>query len=146
MSSVVLSCRNCRTETATPVQQLLTRPRCKSCQQALSATAPVEIGREAIDGVLKNSPLPVLLVFYSQWNAASTMAAPVIQEVALRHTGRLLVLRINTDMNPDVMKRYNATSLPALLVFRGGSERKRLNGAHSVVEIEQLLSDSGVPR
>ena len=96
--------------------------------------------------MIKSSPIPVLLVFYSQWNAPSTMVAPVLAEVALRHAGRLLVGRINTDMNPDVMKRYNAAALPALIMFRGGNERKRLHGAHSVVEIEQLLSDSGFPR
>ena len=146
MSSIVLTCPGCRTDNPTPVQQLLSRPRCQRCQQALTATTPIELTRDVVDGVIKSSPIPVLLVFYSQWSAPSTMVAPVLAEVALRHAGRLLVGRINTDMNPDVMKRYNATALPALIMFRGGGERKRLHGAHSVVEIEQLLSDSGFPR
>lgn len=142
MSSIVLSCPSCRTDNATAAQQLLSRPRCQRCQQALSLNAPVETTREAVDGVIRNAPIPVLLVFYSQWNAPSAMATPVLQQVAQRHAGRLLVLRINTDMNPDVMQRYAATALPALILFRGGSERKRVQGAHSVVEIEQLISDA----
>ena len=146
MSSIVIPCSGCRTDNPTPALQLLSRPRCLRCQQALTATAPLEVTREALDGVLRDSPIPVLLLFYSQWNAPSSMVAPVLAEVAKRHAGRLLVLRINTDMNPDVMKRHNATPLPALLVFRGGSERKRLHGAHSSVELEKLLSDSGVVR
>ena len=146
MSSIVITCPGCRTNTTAPVQQLLSRPRCQRCQQALTATTPIELTRETVDGVVKNSSIPVLLVLYSQWGATSTMAAPVLVEVALRHAGKLLVGRINTDMNPDVMKRYGATTLPALIMFRGGSERKRVLGAHSVVDIEQLLSDSGFPR
>lgn len=146
MSSIVIPCSGCRTDNPTPAQQLLSRPRCQRCQQALTATGPIEVTREVIDGVLRDSPIPVLLLFYSQWNAPSTMVAPVLAEVAKRHAGRLLVLRINTDMSPDVMKRYNATPLPALLVFRSGSERQRLHGAHSTVELEKLLSDSGAVR
>ena len=146
MSSIVITCPSCRSDNATPVQQLLTRPRCQRCQGALSANTPSELTRETVDGVVKSSPIPVLLVLYSQWSAPSTMVAPVLSELALRHAGRLLVARINTDMNPDVMKRYNATALPTLIMYRGGSERKRLHGVHSVVEIEQLLSDSGFSR
>lgn len=146
MSSIVLSCPSCRTDNTTPAQQLLSRPRCQRCQQALNLNSPIETTREAVDGVIRSAPIPVMLIFYSPWNAPSTMAAPVLQQVAQRHAGRLLVLRINTDMNPDVMSRYAATALPTLIVFRGGSERKRLTGAHSVVAIEQLLSDSGIAR
>jgi thioredoxin 2 len=146
MSSIIIPCSGCRTDNPTPALQLLSRPRCLRCQQALTATAPIEVTREVIDGVLRDSPIPVLLLFYSQWNAPSSMVAPVLAEVAKRHAGRLLVLRINTDMSPDVMKRYTATPLPALLVFRSGSERQRLHGAHSTVELEKLLSDSGAVR
>lgn len=146
MSSIGLTCPSCRTENAIPAQQLLVKARCQRCQQALNVNAPAELTRDTVDGVVKNSPLPVLLVFYSQWNAPSTMLAPVVAEVALRHSGRLLVGRINTDMNPDVMKRYNATALPALIMFRGGTERKRVLGVHSVVAVEQLLSDTGFTR
>jgi thioredoxin 2 len=146
MSSIVISCSACRTDNPTPVQDLLSRPRCSRCQQALNTNAPIEVARDTLEGVLRNSPIPVMLVCYSPWNAPSTMLAPVLAEVAKRHAGRLVVVRINTDMHPDVMKRYGATSLPALYVFRGGTERKRLIGAHSAVEIEQLLSDSGFPR
>ena len=146
MSSIVLTCSVCKTATTTAVQQLLTRPRCPRCQNVLSSTAPAELTRDSVDGVIKNSPLPVLMVFYSQWNAPSSMAAPVLAEVALRYSGRLLVARLNADMLPDVTKRYGATTLPTLITYRGGNERKRVLGAHSVVEIEQLLSDSGFTR
>ena len=146
MSSIVLPCPSCRIDTSIPAQQILSRLRCQRCQQALTASTPIETTREVVDGVLRAAPIPVLLTFYSQWSAPSTMVAPVLAQVAQRHAGRLLVLRINTDMNPDVMKRYEVTALPALLLFRGGSERKRLQGAHSAVEIEQLLSDAGAAR
>jgi thioredoxin-like negative regulator of GroEL len=146
MSSIVIACAACRTDNSVPAQQLLSRPRCSRCQAALSLAAPIELNRDAVEAVLQKAPIPVLLVLYSQWNAASSMAAPVLAEVAQRHAGRLLVGRINTDMHPDVMKRYAATSLPALILFRGGSERKRLLGAHSAPQIEQMISDSGAPR
>jgi thioredoxin 2 len=146
MSSIVIACASCRTDNSVPAQQLLTRPRCTRCQQALSLAAPVELTRDTVEGVLQKAPIPVLLVLYSQWNAASSMAAPVLAEVAQRHGGRVLVARVNTDMHPDVMKRYAATTLPALLVFRSGSERKRLLGAHSAAELEKLISDSATLR
>lgn len=146
MSSIVLTCPSCRTDNNTPATQLLGQARCQRCQQALKVNAPVELTRDSVDGVLKSSPIPVLLVFSSQWSSPSQMLAPVLDEVARRYGGRLLVGRVNTDMNPDVMKRYGATALPALIMFRGGNEKKRVLGVHSTVEVEQLLSDTGFTR
>lgn len=139
MSVITVACSACRADNPVQVADLTSRPRCQRCRQALAFSAPFEITRETADGVIRSSPLPLLLVLYSQWQPQSAMATPVLQQLAQKHSGRLLVVRLNADIYPDLAKRYSASTLPTLVLLRGGSERGRLVGAPSISDAERLL-------
>ena len=140
MSTIAIACPSCRSGNTVEIRDLLQRPRCTRCSAQLGPSAPIELTRDSLSAVLEESPLPVLLMVHSQWNPQSTMAQPVVVQVAQRHSGRLLCARISADMFPDVSKRHGVTTLPALILFRGGSEKRRLTGAHSVAEIDKLVT------
>jgi thioredoxin 2 len=140
MSVITVACPACRTDNQTPVAEIQQRPRCQRCRQALVYNSAFELTRETFDGVVRGSPLPLLLVLYSQWQPQSAMAWPVLQQVAQKHTGRVLVVKLNADICPDLAKRYAATTLPTLVLLRGGTEKGRLVGAPSISEAERLIT------
>jgi thioredoxin 2 len=140
MSVITVACPACRTDNPTQVTELQQRPRCQRCRQALVFNSTFELTRETFDGVLRGSPLPLLLVLYSQWQPQSAMAWPVLQQVAQKHVGRVLVVKLNADICPDLAKRYAATMLPTLVLLRNGAERGRLVGAPSISEAERLIA------
>jgi thioredoxin 2 len=140
MSVITVACAACRADNSVAASELANRPRCQRCKQALSLNAPVEITRETADGVVRGSPLPVLLVLYSPWQPQSALATPVLQQLAQKHGGRVLIARLNADVYPDLAKRYSATTLPTLVLLRGGAEKGRHVGAPSIGDAERLVT------
>jgi thioredoxin 1 len=57
------------------------------------------------------------------------MVAPVLEEIAAEHAGKLVVAKLNTDENPEVTRRYQIMSIPTMSVFSGGEVVKSIVGA-----------------
>lgn len=89
--------------------------------------------------VLK-SPTPVLVDFWADWCGPCHMVAPVLDEIAKEKDGALTIAKMDIDANPEVPRRYGILSIPSLLLFVGGSEKRRLVGARGK---GQILSEIG---
>ncbi|HZD57222.1 MAG TPA: thioredoxin [Anaerolineales bacterium] len=80
------------------------------------------------DDVLK-SGVPVVVDFWAPWCGPCRMIAPVLEEIAHRYAGKLIVAKVNTDDNPEWAIRYGVQGIPTLLFIKNGEERDRLVGA-----------------
>lgn len=69
--------------------------------------------------VLK-SDVPVLVDFWAPWCGPCRMIAPTVEQVANDYAGKVRVGKVNTDENPQVAARHNISSIPTLLLFKGG--------------------------
>lgn len=78
--------------------------------------------------VLKNE-LPVLVDFWAPWCGPCRMVAPVVQEIADQYEGKVKVVKVNTDENPQVASQYGIRSIPTLMVFKNGEKVDMVVGA-----------------
>jgi thioredoxin 1 len=85
--------------------------------------------------------LPVLVEFTADWCAPCRQLAPVMSAVARERAGRLKVVQLDADSNPEIMVRYGVLAMPTLLVFRGGEPVKSMVGARPRRKLLQELDD-----
>lgn len=68
------------------------------------------------------------------------MVEPVLSQLANEHSGALKVVKVNVDENPGLAARYQAMSIPLLVIMRDGHEVDRVVGAVPKAQIEQRLA------
>ena len=76
-----------------------------------------------------DSPVPVLVDFWAVWCGPCRMVAPIVEEIAAEYKGKLKVMKMDVDANPDASERYRVMSIPTLLLFKGGQDVERVVGA-----------------
>ena len=84
--------------------------------------------------VLK-ADLPVLVDYWAEWCGPCKMVAPILDEIASAHSGKLKVAKLNVDDNPRTAQRFQVMSIPTLLLFKNGETQARIVGARSKSQI-----------
>ncbi|MEW2030545.1 thioredoxin [Streptomyces roseifaciens] len=75
--------------------------------------------------------LPVLVEFTADWCPPCRMIAPVLADLAEQEAGRLKVVALDVDANPQTQAAYGVLSMPTLMLFRAGEPVASLVGARS---------------
>ncbi|MGD2146154.1 MAG: thioredoxin domain-containing protein [Anaerolineae bacterium] len=104
-------------------------------KQTLVAVTNTEQFREDVE----NNPLPVLLDFYTPECGPCMALAPYLDEVAAAYAGRLSVIKIHSRDNWRVTVKLGVTSLPTMLLLKGGNEVSRLTGEIRPEDIREAI-------
>jgi thioredoxin 1 len=81
--------------------------------------------------------LPVILDIWAPWCGPCKRLAPVLEELSQALEGKVLVMSLDLDNNPEVPSRYGVLSVPTLLFFKDGKHCDTKVGFHTK---EQLLA------
>ncbi len=87
-----------------------------------------------------DSGLPVLVDFWASWCGPCKQLAPVVDKLANEFAGKLSVVKLNTDENPDIAGNYGISGIPCLILFRDGKAVDRFVGFDSGARIKSMLS------
>ena len=96
------------------------------------------ITKDNFESEVKNSDKPVLLDFWASWCRPCLMAAPLIDEIAHEYAD-IKVGKVNVDEQPELAMKFQTTSIPTLIVFKGGNVAGRMVGLQSKKDVLKLL-------
>ena len=103
-----------------------------------NATAVTDASFEA--DVL-NSDETILVDFWAEWCGPCRAVSPILDQIAAENTGKIKIVKLNVDDNPQMAMKYQITSIPAMKVFKGGEVVKTVIGAKPKPAIEHDLAE-----
>ncbi|MFO1326251.1 MAG: thioredoxin TrxC [Rubrivivax sp.] len=136
--SLLIGCPHCGSTNRVPAARLAEAPQCGHCHQPLLDGHPVELGDQNFDAVVDASPLPVLVDFWAPWCGPCRAMAPAFEQAAKALAGRALLVKVNSDDNPELSQRFGIRSIPTLVRLHNGQETRRQSGAIPAGAIVQL--------
>ena len=125
MAPRVVACPSCGTKNRLPADAT-GRPQCASCHAPLPWI--VDVGDSGFAAATRTDQL-VLVDLWAPWCGPCRMVAPILERLATRYAGRVKVVKVNVDDNPRTAARYDAKSIPTLVMLRNGATVARLVGA-----------------
>lgn len=79
-------------------------------------------------GELINSPVPVLIDFFTEWNEPSVAMHPVMIDVAAALGDKAKVIKIDVDKNQELAEALRIKGLPTLMIYKDGQMIWRQSG------------------
>ena len=76
-----------------------------------------------------NSDGLIMVDFWAVWCGPCRIIAPTVEELAKEYSGKVKVMKLNTDENPDIASRYKIMGIPTLMFFKDGQKIDQVVGA-----------------
>ena len=141
MDTLMIGCSACGATNRVPRDKIAEgrAPVCGKCKAPLPVGKPQPVTDATFAQDVEGSPVPVLVDAWAPWCGPCHMIAPIVDQLATELAGRVRVVKLNVDDNPQTASRFDLRSIPTLLVLKDGREVDRLVGVRPKQEIMRRL-------
>jgi thioredoxin 2 len=137
---VIRACSHCGRKNRIPAKNLAGTARCGVCKSPLTPIAePLEVDEGLFDEIVQNVSVPVLVDFWAEWCAPCRMAAPEVSRTAADMAGKAIVLKVDTETNPQLAACFNVRGIPNFVILLGGRLVVQQAGLVNHDQLEQWL-------
>ncbi len=103
---------------------------------------PVKVTDQSFQSDVLDSKTPVVVDFWAEWCGPCRMIAPALEELANEYDGKVTVVKINIDENPQTPTKYGVRGIPTLMIFQGGQVAATKVGALPKTKIKEWIDAS----
>jgi thioredoxin 1 len=98
------------------------------------------VADDSFDREVLQSTTPVLIDFWAPWCGPCRAIAPIVEELAKEYAGKLKVVKMNVDENPQTPSRYGVRGIPNLILFQGGQVKEQIIGAVPKTQLVKAIT------
>jgi thioredoxin 2 len=125
----LLRCTSCNALNRVPAKRLSQNPICGKCKALLDFPfQTVNTTTTSLEQELSSWFETALVVFWDKQSTLFKTIDPTIADIAFSRAGKLKVLKVNVDAEPELASRYSVQALPTFIAFRNSRQLGRMDG------------------
>ena len=102
----------------------------------------IHLDDDDFDTLVIDSKQSALIDFWADWCQPCNMIAPIVKDLAEEYGDRILVGKMDVDVNPMTTHKYGIRSIPALLLFKDGQLVQQITGVRPKEEIARIIENN----
>lgn len=91
--------------------------------------------------VVLESKTPVLVDFFATWCGPCKMAAPILDKLADEFAGKITIVKLDVDENPETPQESGVMSIPTVVAYAGGKEAIRKVGFGGEAGYRKMIAE-----
>ncbi|MDC0343614.1 MAG: thioredoxin [Aestuariivita sp.] len=102
----------------------------------------VAVTDDSFDAEVKNSDIPVVVDFWAEWCGPCKQIGPALEELSEEMAGRVKIVKVNVDENPNSPAQMGVRGIPALFIFKDGQVVSNRAGAAPKATLQGWIEES----
>ncbi|NSX53594.1 thioredoxin [Parasulfitobacter algicola] len=104
--------------------------------------ATLAVTDDTFDEHVKNSDIPVVVDFWAEWCGPCKQIGPALEELSDEMGGKVKIVKVDVDSNPNVAAQMGVRGIPALFVIKNGEVVSNMSGAKPKAALQSWIEES----
>jgi thioredoxin 1 len=104
--------------------------------------ATIAVTDDTFDAEVKNSDIPVVVDFWAEWCGPCKQIGPALEELSNEMDGKIKVVKVDVDSNPNSAVAMGVRGIPALFIFKNGEVVSNRSGAAPKAALQSWIEDA----